>query len=194
MSNQKKIKPKKKDNLKRRPQNLLDARVLAMKCRAKEHAERTVGEAVSAAAVAYDFQAPLPDHPEAAREGEGILDDDNEQANYDHDHDSVDRNNVDIAPYAIGREVLAQYAHGINMGFWSGRRQQEEMEWRHRYPAMFPVFVECQHKTANWSNELSNSDLKEPCSCSGSVRTLDVLDLNCKFRCLSHCNTLEYTS
>jgi hypothetical protein len=54
MTNQRKNKPRPIENLNRRAQNPLDARVLAMKRRARDHAENTVGNDVLAEAESYE--------------------------------------------------------------------------------------------------------------------------------------------
>ncbi|KAH9811811.1 hypothetical protein DFH28DRAFT_931486 [Melampsora americana] len=182
MTNQKKIKLAKPENLKRKPQNELDARCLAMKRRSRVHAEMTVGQAVSNAAETYDrHEQPIP-----GGTGEIIMPldhfttagrDDQDEQPYPHGqshaspppHDG-NLTNVDITGYS--------FALNLNDGFYAGRRQLEEEQWQTRYPAMFPVFMACQERTNNWSKaDTRFKDWKERCNCTGTLRTFDVLDL-----------------
>lgn len=175
MTNQKKFKPRKTETLMRKAVTPLDARCLAMKRRARENAEITVGKAVSAAAEAYDRVMCGQDHPGYNPE-EGAWEDLETEDPLEQPGRDNSKTPTPVPPSA--NAIGTQYAYGLNQGFYSGRRQLEESQWRTQYPAMFPVFLTCQQKTANWSNPASSStDWKAPCNCTGSPRTLDVLDL-----------------
>ncbi|EGG11648.1 uncharacterized protein MELLADRAFT_90989 [Melampsora larici-populina 98AG31] len=180
MTNQKKVKLKKPENLKRKPQNELDARCLAMKRRRRVHAEITVGQAVSNAAEQYDradrlvpggsgdIIIPMAKHPAF------------DESDRDEEPDPLGQLPPSPPPHDanITGEV---FAFGLNEGFHAGRRQREEEDWRNRYPAMFPVFLACQQRTNNWSNvDTRFKDWKGPCNCTGTIRTFDVLDLTYK--------------
>ncbi|KAH9822566.1 hypothetical protein DFH28DRAFT_1181288 [Melampsora americana] len=180
MTHQKKIKPQKLENLKRKPLNALDARCLALKRVARNHAQNTVGQSVAKAAELHDQAIlGLPSGSENMGDpidipgANGIQPDDVANDNSEVEVDMTTPSTPHTTEF-----VAEAYAHGLNSGFYAGRRQQEEQQWRNRFPAMFPVFLACQEKTSNWSDDATHvKDWKEPCNCSGSLRTFDVLDL-----------------
>ncbi|KAH9808290.1 hypothetical protein DFH28DRAFT_899186 [Melampsora americana] len=188
MTNQRKIKPRPLENLNRRPQNPLDARILAMKRCAREHAENTVGNDVLAAADSYERR--LRNHPNAPGvemlvPPENVAD--NAVVNGEQGPDetllqqflphSPVSNHDNWRPDPSEDNEVVHFANSLNVGFYAGRRQTEESNWRSRFPAMFPVFLSCQQLTGNWSHVAHDIDWKEPCNCPGSYRTVDVLDL-----------------
>ncbi|KAH9807138.1 hypothetical protein DFH28DRAFT_1089984 [Melampsora americana] len=147
MTHQKKIKPQKLENLKRKPQNALDAHCLALKRVAQNHAQNTVGQSVAKAAESHDEAIlGLPSGSENMGDPIDI---------------PVEVDMTKPSTPHTTKFVAEAYAHGLNSGFYAGRRQQEEQQWRNCFPAMFP-------------------DWKEPCNCSGSLCTFDVLDLMCQ--------------
>lgn len=178
MKNQRTNKLRKPEKLQRKAQNSLDAGCLAMKRVARIHAEMTVGQAVSSAAESYDcVKHHLPGGPaDIGLQLNEALPLDNDY--WDHqpitgDHIQHPGPHSDVQGKA--------YADSLNHGFYAGRRQREEEQWKHRYPAMFPVFLACKQRTVNWSEPDTHcKDWKEQCACSGLLRTLDVLDLMCK--------------
>ncbi|EGF98080.1 uncharacterized protein MELLADRAFT_96185 [Melampsora larici-populina 98AG31] len=173
----KKIKLSKPEKLKRKPQNALDARCLAMKRRSRVHAENTVGQAVSNAAERYDrMEHPIPggsgDHIIPLYDLAALDDSDRDEQPYPHGplHPTPPPHDVNLTGEA--------FALALNDGFYAGRRQLEEEQWRAQYPAMFPVFMACQQRTNNWSKvDTRFKDWKERCNCTGTLRTFDVLDL-----------------
>jgi hypothetical protein len=164
-----------------------------MKRRAREHAENTVGKDVLAAAETYEqilihgSNAPGVDIPPSPANSakEGVLGPRETQAD-DDESQHCEPHSPGINEDDWGQDVnkvidATGFAYGLNTGFYAGRREMEEKNWRSRFPAMFPVFLSCQQRSGNWSNCAHDIDWKEECHCVGSYRTLDVLDLICEF-------------
>ncbi|KAH9821719.1 hypothetical protein DFH28DRAFT_882717 [Melampsora americana] len=167
-----------KKNLSRRPQNPLDAHILAMKRRAWKHAKGTVGNDVLAAAETYEQalihgpNAPGVDIPpspaNSAEEGE-VAPQDPEAEDQERQH-------------------FKPHYPGINKDGWGqdvskvidATEKWKKKNWRSRFPAMFPVFLSCQQMSGNWSHCAHNIDWKDECNCVGLNHTLDVRDLICE--------------
>jgi hypothetical protein len=179
MANQKKFKPRKPEQLKRKAQNPLDERILEMKRKSRKQAELTVGDAVAAAAEAYD--RGQHGDANAGNLANWLPMQDDEWEDVEENVDVHPDNNARNSPTPVVPNMQEQYAYGLNKGFYAGRQQAEEEQWRNRFPAMFPEFLLCQQRTSNWSKpDTYCTDWKEPCNCASPLRTLDVLDLMCE--------------
>lgn len=180
MPTKKKLRTRGIDSLNRQPINTLDARVLAMKRRARSSAMAT-NDTELPRAVQGDGPQPPPNAPLPM-----LSDDEDDVPMHSFDEPLVNAHEDPAAdPPVPGLDDLGA---GLNDGFYSGRRQHEESQWRTRYPAMFPAFLKGQQKTRDWSNpETFNIDFKAACNCTGSPRTLDVLDLMGQFWASYHC-------
>lgn len=158
MAHQKKHRRWRPEKLTRKPQNELDARVLALKQRSREQATQSLG-------TAFFEDGPYVGEPSNSNQ-----------------HGAPDITKLfDFLPVGpasdVGEHALKITNH-YNEGFDRGRRHREEEAWQKKLPAMFPVFLECKHKTKTWSSfDTSLKDWKVPCTCADPLRTLDVLDI-----------------
>ncbi|KAH9808461.1 hypothetical protein DFH28DRAFT_909511 [Melampsora americana] len=175
MADKKKYHPPTIERLTRKPQNDLDARVLSMKIKACQKALKRNGAAALPAPPSGSGNVTMDHVPFV---GNIPMDQDTE----DDDEEAVqpvapleDPTRDPPDPRLDGYDNIAQ---DPNRGFYSGRRAHEEVQWRTRHPAMFPIFLKMQQLTKDWSNpQTFNYDHKKDCNCQGTPRTLDVLDL-----------------
>ncbi|EGG11263.1 uncharacterized protein MELLADRAFT_92224 [Melampsora larici-populina 98AG31] len=177
MANKKKDRPRTFESLNRRPQNPLDARVLALKRKAREQTLQRHGQEPLGPPQVPVNTTPIADPTQ-------VLDD--EDNNDPNDEMDDHMNAPPLDPSMDPPEVVLvddDAIHALNRGFYSGRRAHEEVQWQKRHPAMFQAYLQLQRLTRDWSNQLFDHDFEKTCQCQGTPRTLDVLDLF--FRCQS---------